>query len=965
MNHYRNFSCFAGNRAHWERLDSVGAAQLATASFTPVAVEALPPSALEQWRELLPLKQGDFLIIYGVGVGEPYLALKGWLAEKEGRTLILIESDPSLLTAFLSTSTATEMLTDSRAWLYYVPTVQEQYKVLAFLSSAYPFANVELAPFPTQIQRRHPLHWQAFCTNARICWSANVAAAEEMRQRAAGFLCQLYQNLFELPHSRNGSDLKDRFRGIPAIICGAGPSLGKNRHLLHGLRDRALILSGGTAVNALNAGNLHPHLAVGIDPNRFFYNRILTTTSWHVPFLYYYRMFHPALAHVHGDKLLLNLKGDITLPEWFHQHLDVCAPVAIDAHLHNVINFCTVIAIELGCNPLIFIGLDLAYSDDAAYAAGLTAAATHQSGVDFRTKHDSEEILIRNDIHGKPVRTLWKWIVESIWYGQLSKRHSHLTLVNATEGGLGFPTIPNLTLADAAERYLTHSWDLDGRVHTTVQRCRPCLPPSTGTSAITEALAALDESVVRCLDILTDASTTLASASLPLETRYQHPAFPIREHLHGEPAFDHILSRFDYYHLRPFTQQFLRLDADAGTLDPTVYGNAKRQLHLRRYTHYIETLHEQHHFITPLLAYYRKHSTPLTKEPETFIPTIETTEPPLYLCDGGCVTIYDPHLNLDLRDSSLRLLEQRTTCDDDGKLICDAYYTSDGLLHGPANGYGVDGNCISQTWYFTGQRQGLTHYWWHDGAPYAILPYRHGQLDGTARYLYPDGRLRALIPYQSGTLNGTVLLYYPNGNLHRRSSYLNGKRHGPEEVWQDNGLPILDAHYLDDKPTGTARQWHLNGALARHRTYDDASQPLSEEAWDDRGNPTSLHLTDDDRYLASIREQLTQLHASLQTVADNFTTVASALNQSNDLSTTDTILKDYQDDLQHVQLHLSQVSELQQFIDKAQASHTTDTEEPLWRTPTFMQHIEEKRNALTAALQHDLSRWIQCLRTQH
>ena len=57
-----------------------------------------------------------------------------------------------------------------------------------------------------------------------------------------GFLSNFYLNLYYLPDSKKGNDLYGKFQGIPAIICGAGPSLQKNIHLLKELKVAGNVL---------------------------------------------------------------------------------------------------------------------------------------------------------------------------------------------------------------------------------------------------------------------------------------------------------------------------------------------------------------------------------------------------------------------------------------------------------------------------------------------------------------------------------------------------------------------------------------------------------------------------------------------------------------------------------------------------------------------------------------------------
>ena len=53
---------------------------------------------------------------------------------------------------------------------------------------------------------------------------------------------------FLFNHSiKKAEDLFGKFHGIPAIICGAGPSLTRHIETLKNISDRALIFGGGSA----------------------------------------------------------------------------------------------------------------------------------------------------------------------------------------------------------------------------------------------------------------------------------------------------------------------------------------------------------------------------------------------------------------------------------------------------------------------------------------------------------------------------------------------------------------------------------------------------------------------------------------------------------------------------------------------------------------------------------------------
>ena len=122
----------------------------------------------------------------------------------------------------------------------------------------------------------------------RIKYSLNRQAGlhTEFAVADSGVLSNYYKNILKLDGVHASRGLYEEFRNIPAIICGPGPSLDKNIDVLRTLGDRALIIAGGTGINALNAGGVIPHICVSIDPNTAQKTRIIASKSYDVPLLY-------------------------------------------------------------------------------------------------------------------------------------------------------------------------------------------------------------------------------------------------------------------------------------------------------------------------------------------------------------------------------------------------------------------------------------------------------------------------------------------------------------------------------------------------------------------------------------------------------------------------------------------------------------------------------------------------------
>jgi hypothetical protein len=59
--------------------------------------------------------------------------------------------------------------------------------------------------------------------------------------------------------------LKDKFKGKPGVVVATGPSLNKNKHLLKGLEDKALLISCDATLKILLAMGVKPHLVTSLE----------------------------------------------------------------------------------------------------------------------------------------------------------------------------------------------------------------------------------------------------------------------------------------------------------------------------------------------------------------------------------------------------------------------------------------------------------------------------------------------------------------------------------------------------------------------------------------------------------------------------------------------------------------------------------------------------------------------------
>ncbi len=504
-----------------------------------------------EWFASLPLHNTCILYVYGIGLGYYYEAAKKWLKDDSAHRLVFLEEDQGILYRLLETERGTDILRHPQVQIVYFDSNLEDKALFNELSWRYlndPFTVSCLKLYEEVnpqgfLQLHHLLSYNLIQKKAFV---------EEYLQYGVAFFRNFYPNLLELSKAYFGNGLFGQFKQIPAIICGAGPSLNKNIDQLKELKDKALLFAGSSALNALIPKGILPHFGVAIDPNKAQLPRVEVAKPYGIPFFYRQRLFHEALQAISGPRLYLTGTGGYEIAQWFEQELKLEGENLDEGH--NVVNFCIEIAHALGCDPIILVGVDLAFTNEQPYADGVTANLK-LTEEDFKTDNDFEsQPLLKEDINGSPIHTLWKWITESEWITEFAHAHPEVTLINATEGGLGFKSVVNKTLKEVSNLYLKGKESLDQRIKEAVSKQAL---DSIEPARLIELVKTLQASLDRCIELLTKLlaeSHRLGEQiqqDLPYPDSLQTTAISLLEtDIEEEVAYQSVLDTFNQIYIR-------------------------------------------------------------------------------------------------------------------------------------------------------------------------------------------------------------------------------------------------------------------------------------------------------------------------------------------------------------------------------------------------------------------------------
>lgn len=216
-------------------------------------------------------------------------------------------------------------------------------------------------------------------------------------------------------------DLKKDFQGKDVYIVAAGPSLDKNINILKDVGEKGIILATGTVFRKLMNEGIIPDYVIVTDANKRVYAQIRGLEKNTVPMLFLSTAYSGFAEKYKGDKYIIMQKGYSNAEDYArHNDLELyetggsVATIALD------------IGIRLGCRRIVFLGLDLAYTDDYV----------HASGTSRRELDDNSDLIETVDIYGNPIKTTKVLNIYRKWIEDRIKDVTDIEIIDATEGGV-------------------------------------------------------------------------------------------------------------------------------------------------------------------------------------------------------------------------------------------------------------------------------------------------------------------------------------------------------------------------------------------------------------------------------------------------------------------------------------------------------------------------------------------------
>lgn len=305
------------------------------------------------------------------------------------------------------------------------------------------------------------------------------------RDFGVGECKNLFLNLVTQPKRILGDTLKKGFSSIPAIICGAGPSLEKELDMLQSLHQQALIFGAGSASSCLEREGIVPHFSVAVDPI-FPKERTFRREEVCVPFIYQEQVCPDLLTALHGEVIAMPSSASSPLQQAILSSLGI-SPFSFEAGW-NVATFAAHVASFWGCNPLIFVGMDGVVEKEQQYAQGASWEDETMQRRDFSS------IFIEQG--ERRVQSKIDFFLGKKWLEDWMQAHPSLQCIKIGDEGLHIEGMSYSSLKKVKEQFLGKKWDLKGLMHRMFVQSREIV---VSFDSILRELDHLQASIASCL----------------------------------------------------------------------------------------------------------------------------------------------------------------------------------------------------------------------------------------------------------------------------------------------------------------------------------------------------------------------------------------------------------------------------------------------------------------------------------
>ncbi|PIH03771.1 motility associated factor glycosyltransferase family protein [Clostridium combesii] len=379
----------------------------------------------------------QLLIIFGLGVGEHIIKLLSYLSQQN--KVIIIEPNNSVINSFRQLEYYKEIVLDKRIEIirynsiilenviskYMNNMINMEFLIYANYDKVYNEEILKTIEILKKYKKDKSLENNTLITCGKSNWINYV------------------NNLNSIINSIPINNIKDLYKGKSAIIVSAGPSLDKNIHLLKEYRENFIIICGLRTLKPLLDIGVKPDFICVIDFGDKIYELGHPFLNFNIPLVYHIASNYNFVREYKGPKIFFNTYNieKNYLNNLIDQKIDSIIQGGSVAHV------CMGLAIYLGCNNIIFIGQDLAYTGERLHSNSSTLKT---EGGNIGMYDDN---IYADDINGNKVRTSFELDAYRRYIEFYIHMLKNINFINSTEGGANIKGTKVMPLKESLNKY--------------------------------------------------------------------------------------------------------------------------------------------------------------------------------------------------------------------------------------------------------------------------------------------------------------------------------------------------------------------------------------------------------------------------------------------------------------------------------------------------------------------------------
>lgn len=225
----------------------------------------------------------------------------------------------------------------------------------------------------------NPEFYDSILSSMKLYISSRVSDLLTRFEFEEKWIKNIFANLIWLGKAPGVSAFFNRFKGCPGIIVSAGPSLREDLELLRKLNDSAVIVCVDTAFKVLSKAGIEPHFVMTLDAQKYSFkhftgvrpgNTVLVSDMVSCPsILHYYKgkKIISTTSKYYQDSAGKTVRETTPVMDWIEKFTQSPGDIQSGG---SVATSAFDLLLNLGCDPIILFGQDLAYTGREIHCSG-------------------------------------------------------------------------------------------------------------------------------------------------------------------------------------------------------------------------------------------------------------------------------------------------------------------------------------------------------------------------------------------------------------------------------------------------------------------------------------------------------------------------------------------------------------------------------------------------------------------